>query len=134
MSEKEVKEEYKKIFITLIEEAGEETGNDSYKNIESTIERESKVVSIFRGGEQFDPVEDDAISLTEYIMVLVFYLLADVHGKSLNNKSTDDLVLLIDDLYERYLKKNTRGFCIRFGLPIITSLTENIDGISFNVG
>lgn len=125
MTLSEIKEEYKKIFILIIETAGEEENNPVYKSAEKIINEQEKIVG--RGRNLYNIYSDDEFELKEFIMMLCVYLITEIHGVNfINDSDIEELKSLIDDMYSRYLYSVTRKFTSKNGLMKIDSITEGV--------
>ena len=126
MTIREIYDKYKEIFILVVEQAGEETGNSSYKNVESILKKyEDDIEQLLEQNPPFD------LMITNLIVLLVI----DVHGA--DSLEGELLKKYVDPLFDIYLKKATMSFCSQNGIPVVRKLSwdamirkvkkENID-------
>ena len=131
MTEREIKEEYSKLFVLVMEDAADESGNLGYKNAQKVAEGK---IYFDVGGKFIDILDADIVSLGEYIMCLIAGLLTEVLGPSiLEEESSDKIKLRIEDLYSRYLLKPTRLFTQKYGLAKIPNILGESGYISYHV-
>lgn len=114
MTAKELFPKYVEIFELVIEQAGEDTGNKVYKNISKVIlDNKDKIES---------SIEND-VPFSLFVTVLIMIVLLEVHTpEKLDKMSKEDTKVLMDDLFDRYLKKPTRKFTASYGLPTMNCL------------
>ena len=114
MTAKELFPKYVEIFELVIEQAGEDTGNKVYKNISKVIlDNKDKIES---------SIEND-VPFSLFVTVLIMIVLLEVHTpEKLDKMSKEDTKVLMDDLFDRYLKKPTRKFTASYGLPNMNCL------------
>jgi len=110
MTYKQLLKAYLKLFILIVECAGEETGNQIYKDVEQYISKD--VIPQL--------VAQDA-PLTVLISILISQVLIQLHGTSRMQgyENSDDLNTLIIDFFERYLRKPTNKFLVDNGFDEI---------------
>lgn len=114
MTAKELFPKYVKIFELVIEQAGEDTGNKVYKNISNVINSNKEKIE--------KSIEED-IPFGLFVTVLITIVLIEVHSvEKLDKMSKEDTKVLLDDLFDRYLKKPTRKFTASYGLPTMNCL------------
>jgi hypothetical protein len=114
MTARELYEKYKEVFILVMETAGEETGNEVYKNVESIINSEKFTTLI-------NEALDSGCRLDFVIVQMVIALVLNIHN--LEDLSEGDLMKEYGiPMFELYLKKPTRVFCQRNGVPVIKEL------------
>ena len=113
MTTKELYYKYKDVFILVMESAGEETGNSSYKDVEKLVSKiESSVLGLIDRGASFSLV----------ITSMIAELVIDVNGKE--NLANQDISGYVHTLFDLYLKKPTRSFCSQNGVPVIKDSNE----------
>ena len=114
MTTEEIFNNYKKVFILAMELAGDKSENSSYKNVESILNGFKDLEKIL--------IEEDA-PLKAYISYLEYLILLDIYKmEKLNNLGVEDIYVLINDMFSRYLKTFTRKFTNTNGLPPINQL------------
>lgn len=110
MTYKEVVQEYRKLFIMLVEKAGRETGNTSYQNIEKVL-KDMKVENMEKSLVDKEP---------EFVVVVCSYLVlmfCDIYGKEkVREWDEEESAQKLSEFYETFLKKSTMRFCEKYGL------------------
>ena len=115
MTARELYEKYKEVFILVMETAGEETGNEVYKNVESIINSE-------RFTKLIDEALDSGCRFDFVIVQMIVAVILNIHNlDDLDN--TDMMEEYGIPMFELYLKKPTRAFCQQNGVPIIKNLS-----------
>lgn len=118
MTSEDLLKEYKKIFILVVETAGEELGNDSYRKVEELLNTDT-----------VKKIEEQLLSYDEFpldllIVSYVFTILIDTHTEEEIDSWCDVAPLTKRKeflfLYDNYLKKPTRSFTAQMGLPSVT--------------
>lgn len=112
MTCEEIYIKYIDLFKLLIKNAGIETGNTSYRNVDKILEQEDDKRCINRAIE-------DEVDFRIFVSILIFRVMIDIHGiEKLEKLDEDKMKDLITSLYVLYLLKPTRKFCTRYGLPV----------------
>lgn len=107
---------YVELFILVMEAAGQKTGNAYYTNVEKIIKREDSKAFI-EGFLKQDP------PFPVMITILEFLLIKEMRGiEGAEELSIDSGKDLVDDMFERYLKKPTRKFTSTYGLSPVVEL------------
>lgn len=131
MTWEQIIREYLKLFILVIETAGDQTSNSQYKAIQKTIDRNQECVQrvIDTGGIDFEIV----------VGLFCSMVILSIHGDRLvindtNGEETMEKIKLskelLEDLYQRYLKKPTEQFLRKNGLPpMADNITEVVESI-----
>lgn len=111
--------EYVKLFKLLVETAGYTVKNKSYLEVERILQKQEKNIKA--------TIEDD-IPFTPFVATLIFYIILDIHGADRLEgvEKTEEVKNLIDDFWERYLKRPTRKFTSKYGLPEVRDLETYI--------
>lgn len=116
MTSKELFPEYKELFISVVESEGQKNGNKAYQGVKRILETTENKRIIDKS------IEDD-IPFCIFITILVFILLKNIHTmEELMGMESDNLNSLITSIFGMHLKKATREFTSRYGLPPIHSL------------
>lgn len=114
MTAEELFPEYEKLFKLVIETAGQENGNEIYKNVYNIIEKNKEAIN--------RSIEDD-IPFNVFVSLLDFLVIKEVHGvEKLSKMDDEELKGLIDSMFKLYLEKPTRKFTSKYGLPVVYSL------------
>lgn len=114
MTARELYEKYKDIFILVMETAGEETGNEVYKNAGSIINSQKFTRLI-------NEALDSGCNFNFVIVQMILALVLNIHN--LDDLNEKDLMKDYGTpIFELYLKKPTRVFCQRNGVPVIKEL------------
>lgn len=120
MTLEEEYEEYKKVFILVMEVAGDNTDNDIYRNVE-------KYVNHHKYNNLMNSLLSNNISLDIFIGLLILILLIEscsiVGLMNLGLKKCSSMMLYI---FDNYLKDPTRKFTSTHGLPIIDKLDVDL--------
>ena len=112
MTCEEIYIKYIDLFKLLIKNAGIETGNTSYRNVDKILEQEDDKMCIRHAIE-------DEVDFRIFVSVLIFRVMIDIHGiEKLAKLDEDEMKDLITSLYVLYLLKPTRKFCTKYGLPV----------------
>ena len=112
MTCEEIYIKYIDLFKLLIKNAGIETGNTSYRNVDKILEQEDDKMCINRAIE-------DEVDFRIFVSILIFRVMIDIHGiEKLEKLDEDEMKDLITSLYVLYLLKPTRKFCTKYGLPV----------------
>lgn len=111
--------EYIKLFTLIVETAGQTEGNRSYSEITRILEENEHVVK---------KVIEEEMPFTPFVATLIFLVVEDVHGaqKLSGEESVEIIKPLVDDFYVRYIKKPTRKFTAKYGLPAVENLNTYI--------
>lgn len=119
LTTEELFREYVKLFKLLVETAGYTVKNKSYLEVERILQKQEKNIKA--------TIEDD-IPFTPFVATLVFYIILDIHGADRLEgvEKTEEVKNLIDDFWERYLKRPTRKFTSKYGLPEVRDLETYI--------
>lgn len=118
LTTEELFREYVKLFKLLVETAGYTVKNKSYLEVERILQKQEKNIKA--------TIEDD-IPFTPFVATLIFYIILDIHGADrLEGEKTEEVKNLIDDFWERYLKRPTRKFTSKYGLPEVRDLETYI--------
>jgi hypothetical protein len=119
LTTEELFREYIKLFKLIVETAGYTVNNKSYLEVEKILEKEEKNIKL--------TIEQD-IPFTPFVATLIFYVILDIHGiENLEgDEKIDKIKELIDDFWERYLKRPTRKFTSKYGLPNVGDLQTYI--------
>lgn len=120
LTTEELFREYVKLFKLLVETAGYNTvKNKSYLEVERILQKQEKNIKA--------TIEDD-IPFTPFVATLIFYVILDIHGADRLEgvEKTEEVKNLIDDFWERYLKRPTRKFTSKYGLPEVRDLETYI--------
>lgn len=106
----EVGSKFLEMFILVLEAAGEETGNTSYKEVSRIIEKNK---------DELDRAIQSDVSYDILVCLCIILVLADIHTMDkLKLMEPTELQELTIDLYYRYLSKPVRSFSSKHGLPI----------------
>ena len=112
MTCEEIYIKYIDLFKLLIKNAGIETGNTSYRNVDKILEQEDDKMCIRHAIE-------DEVDFRIFVSILIFRVMIDIHGiEKLEKLDEDEMKDLITSLYVLYLLKPTRKFCTKYGLPV----------------
>lgn len=112
MTCEEIYIKYIDLFKLLIKNAGIETGNTSYRNVDKILEQEDDKMCINHAIE-------DEVDFRIFVSILIFRVMMDIHGiEKLEKLDEDEMKDLITSLYVLYLLKPTRKFCTKYGLPV----------------
>ena len=112
MTCEEIYIKYIDLFKLLIKNAGIETGNTSYRNVDKILEQDDDKMCINRAIE-------DEVDFRIFVSILIFRVMIDIHGiEKLEKLDEDEMKDLITSLYVLYLLKPTRKFCTKYGLPV----------------
>ena len=112
MTCEEIYIKYIDLFKLLIKNAGIETGNTSYRNVDKILEQEDDKMCIRHAIE-------DEVDFRIFVSVLIFRVMIDIHGiEKLAKLDEDEMKDQITSLYVLYLLKPTRKFCTKYGLPV----------------
>lgn len=107
---KEIYEKYVTIFKVLIKNAGIETGNSVYKNVQKIFETECVTNAIGKAME-------DNIEFRCFVALLIFQIVFYVHGgDKLEKMNEDEIKELVTGMYKIYLEESTINFCKKYGL------------------
>jgi hypothetical protein len=119
LTTEELFREYVKLFKLLVETAGYTVKNKSYLEVERILQKQEKNIKA--------TIEDD-IPFTPFVATLIFYIILDIHGADRLEgvEKTEEVKNLIDDFWERYLKRPTRKFTSKYGLPEVRDLETYI--------
>ena len=119
LTTEELFREYVKLFKLLVETAGYTVKNKSYPEVERILQKQEKNIKA--------TIEDD-IPFTSFVATLIFYVILDIHGADRLEgvEKTEEVKNLIDDFWERYLKRPTRKFTSKYGLPEVRDLETYI--------
>lgn len=119
LTTEELFREYVKLFKLLVETAGYTVKNKSYLEVERILQKQEKNIKA--------TIEDD-IPFTPFVATLIFYVILDIHGADRLEgvEKTEEVKNLIDDFWERYLKRPTRKFTSKYGLPEVRDLETYI--------
>lgn len=119
LTTEELFREYIKLFKLIVETAGYTVNNKSYLEVEKILEKEEKNIKL--------TIEQD-IPFTPFVATLIFYVILDIHGiENLEgDEKIDKIKELIDDFWERYLKRPTRKFTSKYGLLNVGDLQTYI--------
>lgn len=119
LTTEELFREYVKLFKLLVETAGYTVKNKSYLEVERILQKQEKNIKA--------TIEDD-IPFTPFVATLIFYTILDIHGADRLEgvEKTEEVKNLIDDFWERYLKRPTRKFTSKYGLPEVRDLETYI--------
>lgn len=119
LTTEELFREYVKLFKLLVETAGYTVKNKSYLEVERILQKQEKNIKA--------TIEDD-IHFTPFVATLIFYIILDIHGADRLEgvEKTEEVKNLIDDFWERYLKRPTRKFTSKYGLPEVRDLETYI--------
>jgi len=114
MTVREALDKYLDLFVLIMESAGEETGNSSYKNAARLIEGRKNMLQ---------EVADEGYPFSMLVVMCISVIVIDVHGVDrLARTSIDDMDNYITSIWELYLKKPTRSFTEKNGLTPISDL------------
>lgn len=119
LTTEELFREYVKLFKLLVETAGYTVKNKSYLEVERILQKQEKNIKA--------TIEDD-IPFTPFVATLIFYIILDIHGADRLEgvEKTEEVKNLIDDFWEKYLKRPTRKFTSKYGLPEVRDLETYI--------
>lgn len=119
LTTEELFREYVKLFKLLVETAGYTVKNKSYLEVERILQKQEKNIKA--------TIETD-IPFTPFVATLIFYIILDIHGADRLEgvEKTEEVKNLIDDFWERYLKRPTRKFTSKYGLPEVRDLETYI--------
>lgn len=119
LTTEELFREYVKLFKLLVETAGYTVKNKSYLEVERILQKQEKNIKA--------TIEDDT-PFTPFVATLIFYIILDIHGADRLEgvEKTEEVKNLIDDFWERYLKRPTRKFTSKYGLPEVRDLETYI--------
>lgn len=124
MTAEELFPEYEKLFKLVIETAGQENGNEIYKNVYNIIDENREIIN--------RSIEDD-IPFNVFVSLLAFLVIKEVHGiEKLSEMDDENLKGLIDSMFKLYLEKPTRKFTSKYGLPVVYSLNTYLKIILMN--
>ena len=100
LTTEELFREYIKLFTLIVETAGQTEGNKSYKEVTRVLKENEHI----------------------------FFIIKDIHGteKLSGENSMETIKPLVDDFYVRYIKKPTRKFTAKYGLPAVEDLNTYI--------
>lgn len=127
MTWEELVRAYIRMFVLVMETAGDQTGNSTYKEVQHYIDENPSGIQ-----QLID--NDEAISFEEVILFLISLIVLNVHGdKVVSDKliefdvaKSEEAGRLIDDLYQRYLKGPTDAFMKKNGMPPVEDKISNI--------
>lgn len=112
MTTEEIFREYKKLFILVMETAGETTGNESYLNVEKLLNSDNAKRLFKQHIENDDPF---GVFVTTCMVLLV----VDIHGaEKLVELDEIETTELVTSMYTTYLKKPTKRFAAKYGLSV----------------
>jgi len=119
LTTEELFREYVKLFKLLVETAGYTVKNKSYLEVERILQKQEKNIKA--------TIEDD-IPFTPFVATLIFYIILDIHGADRLEgvEKTEEVKNLIDDFWKIYLKRPTRKFTSKYGLPEVRDLETYI--------
>jgi len=110
MTYKEIIEKYKNLFILLTEKAGEESGIQEYKKIDTILKKK----------ENQEMVEDLIKAEPDFKIVVssfIVSLLLEIYGPEiLETWDEEKTSSHLTEFYQLYLKKATIKFCEKYGL------------------
>lgn len=112
MTTQEIVREYKKIFILVIESAGEQLNNSSYKNVEELLSTDD----VKRFEEDLDNCPRPLDTL---IALYISVILVDIYENKISEWG--DLIQRVEcySIYNNYLKAITDKFTKSVGLPTV---------------
>lgn len=117
MDYEELIREYIKLYVLVMESVGQASDNKKYQKVGQYVLKNQ--------GEIEKLIEDEPpfIVAVGYLIVL---LLQDIHESDgiVGYENAQTLNYLIDDLYERYLRKPTNIFLRKHGMPVINKLSD----------
>ena len=114
MTAKELFPEYEKLFILVMESVGQKIGNEVYQ-------RTSEILESTKEGTR-DAIESD-IPFGLFICYLIVRILIEIHGvKKLESMDPVEANKLSQFIFDNYLKKPTRAFTAKYGLPVMDNL------------
>ena len=120
----ELYKEYKKIFILVIETAGDKTENKVYKDVEKILEENEQHLQGL--------IEDD-VPFKALIAAMEFMVITKIRTiKELEQSGEEEVKNLVDSMFNLYLKRPTRKFTSVHGLPPIDELSTYISIILIN--
>lgn len=109
MTVEEIYKEYKKLFVLIMETAGQETNNSVYIRSEEILNRHE---ALFKQHIEYDAPFDVLVTTCMVLLVMEIHGL-DKLSELDENKTTE----LVDSMYSLYLKRPTKKFASRYGLP-----------------
>lgn len=120
----ELYEEYKKIFILVIETAGDKTGNRVYKEVENIIKDNER---------HFQDLIEDDVPFKALIAAMEFMVITKIRSvEELEQLGEEKVKDLVDSMFDLYLKRPTRKFTSTHGLPPVDELSTYITIILTN--
>lgn len=121
LTTEELFREYVKLFKLLVETAGYTVKNKSYLEVE-------RILLLQKQEKNIKATIEDDIPFTPFVATLIFYIILDIHGADRLEgvEKTEEVKNLIDDFWERYLKRPTRKFTSKYGLPEVRDLETYI--------
>lgn len=109
MTTEEIYKEYKKLFVLIMETAGQETNNSVYVRSEEILKKHE---GLFK-----QPIEQDA-PFEIFVTTCMVVLIMEIHGlEKLNDLDEKETTDLVKSMYELYLKRPTKKFASKYGLP-----------------
>lgn len=119
LTTEELFREYIKLFTLIVETAGQTEGNKSYKEVTRVLKENEHIVK---------KIIEEEMSFTPFVASLIFFIIKDIHGteKLSGENSMETIKPLVDDFYVRYIKKPTRKFTAKYGLPVVEDLNTYI--------
>lgn len=114
----EITEKFKELFILIVENAGEETSNKNYLDVENILKKNESMIE--------QAVEDEP-PLEVFISLCISFVVVEVHSiDNMCEKSIEETTYLVNDFWERYLKNPLKKFTAKYGLSTIKSLTTAV--------
>ena len=109
MTVEEIYKEYKKLFVLIMETAGQETNNSVYVKSEEILKKHDNLFK--QHIEQDAPFE---VFVTSCMVVLIM----EIHGlEKLSDLDEKETTNLVKSMYDMYLKRPTKKFASKYGLP-----------------
>ena len=119
MTTKEIFEKYLILFKITVADAGEKTNNSVYKDVYNVFEEFDKTIQT--------AIEED-VPFSLFVSICITIIIYEINYKNRKSeinvdeeeiKVTNDL---IEDFWLRYIKKPTRSFTSKYGLPVVNEL------------
>lgn len=117
MTSKEVYDKYLVLFKIIVSDAGDKTNNLAYKNVYSILEHYDEVIQT---------AIKEEVPLNLFVTLCISLIVYEINYKGVVSDWTKMSNELMDDFWERYLKKPTRSFTSKYGLKAINELEYGV--------
>lgn len=114
MTSRELFPKYIELFSLVMETRGQEIGNEVYKKTREIIKKNKNNI---------DKMIEDDLPFPAFITALEFFLISEIHSiEKLRESGEENIKYLVDSMFDLYIKKPTRDFTAKYGLPVVNSL------------